>query len=159
VIEALVFAAAIEIADYKQSCAVQKCTRPVTVVVDPVIAAMHKPGKNGWYSQGTAYIKDRESAIAKELTTFHEYVHHLQYETGRYHGYRGACNQWLAEKEAYEMTAVYAKQRGYILRFEAALEPYERKCRNAVSAGVLRDPAEYSRESRQPTLGASHDHK
>jgi hypothetical protein len=119
------------------------CTAPAIVQV--VDSPFVEKTKAGWYKNGTAYVKERDpqsnhARLLEEITIVHEFTHHLQRLSGRYHQYRGVCNQYLAEKEAYEVGEAYAKSKGYTVSFDARLVPYEQRCKAAVAAGLIRDP-------------------
>ncbi len=141
---AVLFAAAIQFGGYTDHCKQNECKPPARILVDAHVAQQVAPGKNGWYNQGNAYVRER-SPQGMEFTTFHEYIHHLQSLSNRYQQYRGVCNKWLAEKEAYEATNAYAQTKGYQVRYEHALAPYEQKCKAAVAAGLVKDPATYTK--------------
>lgn len=137
----VLFAFAIQVAGYTDWCtnvANGTCTPPAVVMVAP--SPFVHQARAGWYRNGTAYVKERDQAIAIQVTQVHEFTHHLQRLSGRYHGYRGICNQWRAEKEAYEAGAAWALKNGYKVNYEMALAPYEQKCRAAVAAGLVKDP-------------------
>ena len=141
-IEAL-FAFAILHGGYTDWCKANPCTPPVVVSVEDTHDV--RKDRAGWYMQGTAYVKarsaeDQHKALREEATTVHEMTHHLQRLSNRYQQYRGICNQYRAEKEAYEVGEAYAKSKGYTISYAASLAPHEQKCKAAVAAGLVRDP-------------------
>jgi hypothetical protein len=119
------------------------CKPPMVVqVVDSPF--VHKT-RAGWYANGTAYVKERPAEqqhkqILEEITTVHEFTHHLQRLSGRYHNYRGICNQYLAEREAYEVGEAYARSKGYTTNYQPRVQPYKDKCEAAVAAGLVKRP-------------------
>lgn len=136
-IEAL-FAFAILHGGYTEFCRVNECKPSAVVMVEP---SAHVPARrNGHYFNGNSYVKTGRGDIATEITTVHELTHHLQHLSNRYHQYRGICNQWRAEKEAYEVGEAYAESKGYKTNYQSTVSRYKEKCDNAVAAGLVRDP-------------------
>lgn len=133
------FAFAVRRGGYEAWCRDHGCRPSAVIVVEP--SEHVRKDHNGWYNGGNSYIKDRPNTISLEITAVHELTHHLQRLSNRYHQYRGICNQYLAEKEAYESGEAYAKSKGYTTRHETRLAPYEKKCRDAVAAGLVKAPA------------------
>lgn len=135
---AALFAFAVERGGYAAWCRANECKPSALIVVEP--SEHVRKDHNGWYSGGNAYVKDRPNALSLEITTAHEFTHHLQRLSNRYQQYRGVCNQYLAEKEAYEVGEAYARSKGFTTNYEKRLAPYERRCRAAVTAGLVKAP-------------------
>ncbi|MEK7859487.1 MAG: hypothetical protein AAB320_10150 [Elusimicrobiota bacterium] len=137
------FAFAVQQGGYGEFCRQQGCRASAVIRVEP--SEYVRKDHNGWYNNGNSYIKARPSSIGEEITTVHELTHHLQRLSNRYHQYRGPCNQYLAEKEAYEVGEAYARGKGYMTKPEARIAAYEKRCRDAVDAGLVKLPEAMAR--------------
>lgn len=132
------FALAVKHGGYTAYCRENDCRPSSVILVEP--SEHVRKDHNGWYNGGNSYIKDRPNSLSLEITTVHEFTHHLQSLSNRYQQYRGVCNQYLAEKEAYEAGEACARSKGFTTNFEKRLAPYEKRCRDAVAAGLVKLP-------------------
>lgn len=160
-IDVALFAFAIEAGGYTEFCKTNECKPPATVMVEADENV--RKDRNGWYLQGTAYIKKREqllidgerermrkreeraglaapAEVLTNATKAHEYTHHLQRLSNRFHGYRGICNQYGAELEAHTVGNAYLISQGWSYDVNKAVASYKNKCVAAVEAGLVVRP-------------------